>query len=58
MHLSEHRFCRSIQALAQSTKQQRALYPNFAVAGDELAMEFDEAWKEDAPGPGDDHGGS
>lgn len=46
MRPSEQRLCHVIQALAQPADRQRALFPDFAVAGDELAIEFDEALKD------------
>jgi hypothetical protein len=46
MRPSERRLCHAIQALAQPADVQRALFPEFAAAGDELAIEFDEALKD------------
>lgn len=45
MNPSERRLCHAIQALAQPADVQRALFPDFVVVGDELAIEFDEALK-------------
>jgi len=45
MRPPEQRLCHAIQALAQPADSQRALFPDFAAAGDELAIEFDEALK-------------
>jgi hypothetical protein len=46
MRPSERRLCHAIQALAQPADVQRALFPDFVVVGDELAIELDEALKD------------
>ncbi len=40
---SDSEFKRCLQALAQPAEVQRALFPEFAAVGDELALEFDDA---------------
>ncbi len=41
--MSRERLRESVQALAQPPEAQRALFPDFVVLGDELALDFDEA---------------
>lgn len=41
----EQRFMWSVQALAQPADVQRTLFPSFVCIGDELALGFDDAWR-------------